>query len=96
MQLKGRIIAIILALASTFIVYQTWFEAKHGGSYSLKAAAFAPVGIVAGIFLFFFPQFGGKPETTRQKLVVMTVFAVGVVIGLFNWYSIDPQIFKFQ
>lgn len=95
MMLKGRIIAVILVLASTFIVYQTWSEAGHGGSYSLKAAAFAPVGIVGGIFLFFFPQFGSKPETTREKLIVMTVFAVGVIAGLFNWYLIDPSIFTF-
>ena len=95
MMLKQRIVAIILASASTFILYQTWSEAGHGGSYSLKAAAFAPLGIVAGIFLLFFPQFASKPETTREKIVVMSVFAVGVIVGLFNWYSIDPQAFRF-
>ncbi len=95
MMLKGRIIAVILVLVSAFIVYQTWSEAGHGGSYSLKAAAFAPVGIVGGIFLIFFPQFGGKPETTREKVVVMSVFAVGVIAGLFNWYLVDPSIFTF-
>ena len=95
MMLKQRTIAIILALASIFILYQTWAEAGHGGSYSIKAAAFAPLGIVAGIFLLFFPQFGGKPETPRQKVVVLAVFAVGVIVGLFNWYLIDPQVFRF-
>lgn len=95
MMLKGRITGIILALVSAFIVYQTWSEAGHGGSYSLKAAALAPLGIVAGIFLLFFPQFAGKPETTRQKIVVLSVFAVGVIVGLFNWYLIDPQVFNF-
>ncbi len=95
MMLKQRITAVILTLASTAILYQTWFEAERGGGYFLKAAAFAPLGIVAGIFLIFFPKFGGKPETTRAKIVVLSVFAVGVLIGLFNWYLIDPQVFKF-
>ncbi len=93
--LKQRLLGIILALVSAFIVYQTWSEIGRGGSYSLKAAAFAPLGVVSGIFLFFFPQFGGKPETTRDKIVVMSVFAIGVVVGLFNWYLIDPSILKF-
>lgn len=93
--LKQRITAIGLTLASSFIVYQTWTEVRHGGNYFLKAAAFAPLGMVAGIFLFFFPQFGGKPETARQKLIVAAVFAVGLIVGLFNWYLIDPQIFTF-
>ncbi len=95
MMLKGRITGIILALVSAFIVYQTWSEAGRGGTYSLKAAAFAPLGVIGGMFLIFFPQFGGKPETTREKIVVLSVFAVGVVVGLFNWYLIDPQVFGF-
>lgn len=95
MMLKQRLLGIILTLVSAFIVYQTWSEAGRGGSYSLKTAAFAPLGVVGGMFLIFFPQFGGKPETTREKIVVMSVFAVGVIVGLFNWYLIDPQVFGF-
>lgn len=93
--LKQRITAIILILVSAFIVYQTWSEASRGDGYYLKAAAFAPLGIVGGVFLLFFPQFGGKPETTREKVIVLAVFAVGVIAGLFNWYLIDPQAFGF-
>ena len=95
MLLKQRIIAIILALVSTFILYQTWIEARHGAGYSLKAATFTPLGIVAGIFLVLFPQFGGKPHTTSEKVIVLAVFAVGVVGGVFNRYLIDPRAFKF-
>ena len=95
MMLKQRSLGVILTLTSAFILYQTWSEGGNGGSYSLKAAAFAPLGVVGGNFLIFFPQFGGKPETTRDKIVVMSVFAVGVVVGLFNWYLIDPSILKF-
>ena len=93
--LKQRIAAIFITLASIGILWETWAEARHGGGYFLKAAAFAPVGIVVGIFLIFFPKYYGKPETTREKFVVATVYCVGMVIGLFNWYLIDPSILKF-
>lgn len=93
--LKQRILALILTLVSIGIFWQTRSEAQHGGKYFLKAVAFSPVGIVAGIFLFFFPQFFGKPETIREKVVVMSVFVIGLTLGLLNWYSIDPQVFKF-
>lgn len=93
--IKQRIFGLILALAAAAILLQTRFEAERDGRYFLKAAAFAPLGIVAGIFLVFFPRYFGKPETARDKAVVMTVFAVGVLLGLYNWYSIDPSVFKF-
>ena len=93
--LKQRITAIFITLASFGILGETWSEARHGGSYFLKAAAFAPVGIVVGIFLIFFPKYYGKPETKRETVVVMSVYFVGIVIGLVNWYLIDPSILKF-
>ncbi len=93
--IKQRISAVIITLISIAILYRTHYDALHSNSYYLKAAAFAPLGIVAGIFLVFFPQFSGKPETTREKAVVLTVFFVGVLFGLYNWYLIDPQVFKF-
>lgn len=93
--LKQRIAAIFITLASIGILCETWFEVRHDGSYFLKAAAFAPVGTVVGIFLIFFPKYYGKPETTREKAVVMSVYVVGLIFGLFNWYLIDPQVFKF-
>ena len=92
--LKQRISALILALVSAGILLETRFEAQHGDRYFLKAAAFTPLGIVGGIFLIFFPQFFGKPETTREKLVALAIFAVGLAFGLVNWYSIDQQVFK--
>ena len=93
--LKQRIAAIFITLVSIGILWKTWSEARHGGGYFLKAAAFAPVGIVVGIFLLFFPQYYGKPETKRETAVVMSVYFVGIVIGLLNWYLIDLSILKF-
>lgn len=93
--LKQRIVGLFIALVSIAILYWTWHEARHDGVYYLKAAAFAPLGIVGGIFLIFFPQFYGKPETTKEKVVVLAVFFVGILAGLFNWYLIDPQRFNF-
>jgi hypothetical protein len=36
---------------------------------------------------------GGKPETAREKVVVLLVFGVGVAAGLVNWYLMDPGFF---
>jgi hypothetical protein len=93
--LKQRILALIITLISSAIFYWTWQDARQKGEYYLKAATFAPVGIVAGLFLVLFPKFYGKPETTREKLVVLSVFAVGLLLGLYNWYLIDPSQFPF-
>ena len=93
--LKQRIAAIFITLASIGILLKTWSEARRDGGYFLKVAAFAPVGIVVGIFLLFFPKYYGKPETAREKAVVLSVYAVGVLIGLVNWYLIDSSILKF-
>lgn len=93
--IKQRISAIFIALASIVILYQTHYDALHNNGYYLKAAALSPLGIVAGVFLFIFPQFSGKPETAREKAVVLAVFFVGILLGLYNWHSIDPGAFKF-
>ena len=92
--IKQRIIGIIIALVSIAVLYLTWHDARYNNGYYLKAAAFAPLGILGGIFLSIFPQFFGKPETVREKVVVMTVFAVGVLLGLYNWYLLDPHFFQ--
>ena len=95
MLLKQRVTAIFITLASIVILWETWSETGRGGGYFLKAAAFAPVGIVVGIFLIFFPKYYGKPETTRERFVVAAVYCVGLAFGIFNWYLIDPSILKF-
>lgn len=93
--LKQRITALFITLIFVTILYWTWHEALNGGSYYLKAAAFAPLGIIGGIFLMFFPQFYGKPETAREKVVAFAIFIVGMLAGLYNWYLIGPQRFNF-
>ncbi len=93
--LKQRFYGLFIAAVSIGVLYWTWYDAREGGGYYLKAAAFAPVGVVMGVFLAFFPQYGGKPETTRAKIVTLTVFGVGVLGGLYNWYLIDPARFSF-
>lgn len=93
--LKHRILAVIITLISTGILYWTWHDARQNGGYYLKAATFAPVGIVMGLFLVFFPRFYGKPETTREKLIALSGFVVGLLLGLYNWYLIDPSRFPF-
>jgi len=90
---KQRVIAILLILFSAAMIYYGWYRLREEGVYSLKMAAFAPVGVVGGIFLLFFPSFGGKPTTAKHKIVVLVVFLVGLAAGLVNWYLMDPGFF---
>ncbi len=92
-QLKQRVIAILLILFSAAMIYYGWYRLREEGVYSLKMAAFAPLGVVGGIFLLFFPSLGGKPATTKHKVIVLLVFLVGLAAGLVNWYLMDPGFF---
>ena len=93
--IKQRIYAFLIVLISTAVLFWTWHDAARNGGYYLKAATFAPVGIVAGVFLVFFPEFFGKPETARKRIVVLSIFGVGLLLGLCNIYLIDPNFFSF-
>jgi hypothetical protein len=93
MNLKGRLFGLLLILIFSGIIYYNWYELQHEGKYYLKAAAIAPVGLVGGIFLLFFPGMAGKPKSTGEKLIVMGVFAVGLIAGAINLYLMDPGMF---
>jgi hypothetical protein len=93
MYIKQRIIAVLLVLFSAAMVYYGWYRLWEEGVYSLKMAAFAPLGVVGGLFLFVFPSLGGKPNTTKAKVIVFIVFALGLIAGLVNWYLMDPGFF---
>jgi hypothetical protein len=90
---KARLLGVVLILLFAGLTYYNWQQLHAEGQYSLKLAAFGPVGVVGGLFLLLFPGMGGKPETTRDKVVVLLVFAVGLAAGLFNWYLMDPGFF---
>lgn len=91
--IKARLFAIFLIAISAGLVYINWQELMSSGTYSKKIAAFAPVGVVGGLFLTAFPTKGGKPDTTADKLLVLGVFVIGLVVGLVNWYLMDPGFF---
>lgn len=93
--LKQRIIAILLIIFSAAMIWYGWYRLREEGVYSLKMATFAPLGVTGGVFLLLFPSFWGKPTTTKQKVIVFAVFAVGIVAGLVNWFLMDPGFFGF-
>ena len=91
--MKARLLGVVLIVLFAGLIYMNWNQLNSEGTYSMKLAAFGPVGVVGGIFLLLFPGKAGKPETTKDKIVVLLVFAVGLVAGLFNWYLMDPGFF---
>ena len=95
MYVKQRILGVVLIILSIAMIYYGWHRLWQEGVYSLKMAAFAPLVGVGGLFLIFFPTLGGKPNTTKEKVIVFAVFAVGIVAGLINWFLMDPGFFGF-
>jgi hypothetical protein len=90
---KARFMAVVLIVVFAGLTYYNWHELNTGGKYSLKLAAFGPVGVVGGLFLLLFPAKGGKPQSTGDKILIMVVFGIGLVVGLINWYLMDPGFF---
>jgi len=91
--MKARILAVVLIIVFSGLVYINWQQLQREGTYSLKMAAFGPVGIVGGLFLLFFPSMVGAPKTTKEKVIVLLVFGVGLIAGLINWFLMDPAFF---
>ena len=92
---KQRLLAVLLILGSIAMIYYSWYTLRAEGVYYLKMAAFAPLLGVGGIFLLFFPSLGGKPNTTKEKVIVLAVFVIGILAGLLNWFLMDPGFFGF-
>lgn len=90
---KTRFLALILIIISVVLVYYNWQELLQQRQYSMKLATFAPLVGVGGVFLLVFPAMVGKPETFREKIIVMTVLIVGLLAGLYNLYLMDPGFF---
>jgi len=91
---KVRLFALILILVCAGLTYYNWLQLQQQGSYSLKLAAFGPVGVVGGFFLLLFPGRGGKPSSTKERVLVLLVFAIGLIAGLVNVYLMDPGMFS--
>ena len=93
---KTRLFGLALVILFAGMIYYGWYHLRETGEYYLKMAAFSPLGVVGGIFLILFPKSGGKPETTKQKITVLVVFAIGILAGLVNWFLMDPGFFGFS
>ena len=93
MYIKQRLFALVMIIGFIGLTYYNWQQLWDDGRYSLKMAAFGPVGVVGGFFLMLFPTMAGRPETTRDRLVLLAVFVVGLAAGLVNWYLMDPGFF---
>jgi hypothetical protein len=86
-------LALVLILISVGMIYFNWYELLKEGQYYMKVAAFAPVIGVGGIFLMIFPTMSGKPQTTKEKIIVLAVMGIGLIAGVINIYLMDPGFF---
>lgn len=90
---KTRVFALVLIIISIGLIYYNWRQLLQEREYSTKLAAFAPLVGIGGLFWLLFPAMGGKPETAKEKIVVLLVFIIGLAAGLYNWYLMDPGFF---
>ncbi len=90
---KARLLAVVIILIFAGMIYYNWRQLNSEGSYSMKLAAFGPVGVMGGLFLLLFPGKGGKPEAAGDKVIALLVFGLGLAAGLYNWYLMDPGFF---
>jgi len=95
MYIKQRLFALLLIAVCAGMIYYGWYLLRTEGVYYMKMATFAPLGVVGGIFLLLFPARSGKPDSTKQKVIVFAVFAIGLVAGLINWFLMDPGFFGY-
>ncbi|MFN2577488.1 MAG: hypothetical protein ABR607_07340 [Pyrinomonadaceae bacterium] len=91
--LKTRLMGLVLIALFAGLTYYGWYQLTTQGRYSLKLAAFSPVGIVGGLFILLFPNKAGKPVTTGDKIIVLIIFGIGLIFGFCNWYLMDPGFF---
>ena len=93
--LRARLLGVALIILGAAMIYYGWYQLRTEGVYYMKMATFAPLGVVGGIFLLLFPGMGGKPNTAKEKVIVLAVFVIGLLAGLVNWYLMDPGFFGF-
>lgn len=91
--LKVRFLAALIITIFGGLMFYNWQQLNDEGIYSMKLAAFGPLGVIGGVFLLLFPEKGGKPETARDKITTMLVFGIGLSAGLYNWFLMDPGFF---
>lgn len=93
MLLKMRLLALLVILGGGGLTYYNWYDLQNSGRYSLRLATFAPLVLIGGIFMLFFPAKAGKPTTTQDKVFSFFVLGLGLIAGLVNLYLMDPHMF---
>ena len=89
-----RLFGLAIALISAALIYYNWQRVLTEGTYNFRTAALAPIGMVFGIYILFFPTKIGRPETALDKFLVFLLLAVGFAAGVYNWYRMDPVKFE--
>lgn len=94
--LKTRLVGLLIVILCAAMIWYGWYQLQKDGTYYMKMATFAPVGVVGGIFMMLFPSMSGKPNTTKARVIVLVVFVIGLIAGLINWFLMDPGFFGYS
>lgn len=88
-----RLFALLGSAVAAGITYYNWMQLNTEGEYSTRAAVLAPAFVILSLLVFLFPKYIGRPETTKDTIIIMFVFILGVAAGVYNLYLMDPSMF---
>ncbi len=92
---KTRLLGLAIIAMAIAMQWYNLHELREKGQYHFKAAAFAPLLFIGGIYSVLFPSLAGKPETAKQKFLLVVIFVVGLAAGAVDVYLMDPGFFGF-
>ncbi|MBV6495267.1 MAG: hypothetical protein JFAIHJKO_00371 [Pyrinomonadaceae bacterium] len=93
--MKTRLLGLAIIAMAIAMQWYNLYELREKGTYHFKAAAFAPLLFIGGLYSILFPSLAGKPETAKQKVLLIVVFVVGLATGAVDVYFMDPGFFGF-
>lgn len=91
--MKARLFGLATIAMAIAMQWYNLYELREKGQYHFKAAAFAPLLFIGGLYSVLFPSLAGKPETAKQKFLLILVFIVGLAAGAVDVYWMDPGFF---
>ena len=93
--LPKRLFGVVVFTVFSLLMLNNWSLAVTGGAYSPRLAAFGPLAMIAALFILFFPAKAVLPQTTKDKVLLFSLFLGSLALGLLNLYWLDPKFFEF-
>ena len=93
MNLKSRLIGLLVALLGIALSSWDWYGALKTGTFYIKIALIAPMLVVAGIGKMIFPDVmvkkkAGEMRDRKDNVIYIIISGLSLLAGLLNFYFI--------